>query len=269
MGESTGAFYDGLAADCHLLYPDWDAAIARHGVVLDQVIRAAPGLHAQDVLDCACGIGTQALGLAARGYRVTGSDLSQAAIARAEGEAARRGIGGMAFVVADMREVDRRVAGRFDVVLAADNALPHLLTPDDLAAALGAIAAKLRPGGLLVASIRDYDRLLAERPDGVPPRFLGEPGRRRIVHQIWEWLDQRRYRVHLYLTCEQERGWRVDHHVGVYRALLRAELAAALAAAGLVDVRWRMPEASGYFQPLVTARKPPVPEHLATPAALL
>lgn len=66
-----------------------------------------------------------------------------------------------------------------------------------------------------------------------PARVLGEEGQRRIVQQVWEWLDERRYRVHIFITRQRTHGWRCDHHVGLYRALTRAELTAAIEAAGL------------------------------------
>ncbi len=48
--------------------------------------------------------------------------------------------------------------------------------------------------------------------------------------------------------------WRVGHRTGTYWALTRAELAALAADAGLVGVRWVLPEADGFFQPLLIAR---------------
>ena len=185
---------------------------------------------------------------------MTGSDLSRVTLARAREEAGRRGLA-LTLKVADLRALDPPVPGDFDVVLAADNALPHLLSADDLAQALGAIAAKLRPGGAFLASVRDYDAL--GRPATWPARLLtGPKGERRIVQQVWDWLDERRYRVHIHITRELADRWRSDHHVGLYRALPRAELSAALRAAGLDDVRWLMPAGTGYHQPIVLARKP-------------
>ena len=261
MVEPVQAFYDRLAADYDLIFADWEAAIARQAAVFDRLIEAtlfgaARGAAASDLLDCACGIGTQALGLAALGYRVTGSDLSPVAIARARQEAWRRRLD-LSFVLADMRALDHLVPGTFDVVLAADNALPHLLSDGDLAQAIRAIAAKLRPDGLFLASIRDYDDALERRPEIWPARVLGQEGRRRIVRQVWEWSDARRYRVHIYITHEIGDGWRCEHHAGCYRALLRGELTAALHAGGLGAIRWSMPAQTGYHQPIVLARKPP------------
>lgn len=75
---SVARFYDELADDYHLIYADWDASIRRQGAALDALI----GQDRADVLDCACGIGTQAIGLALRGHRVTGTDLTPCGRAR-------------------------------------------------------------------------------------------------------------------------------------------------------------------------------------------
>ena len=75
--------------------------------------------------------GTQAIGLAQRGYSVQGTDLSPEAIERATHEAAAFGVT-IPFAVADVRTLAEQVEGTFDAVLACDNALPHLLTDEDL-----------------------------------------------------------------------------------------------------------------------------------------
>lgn len=88
-------FYDDLAADYDLIYADWEASIARQAdalsALIDGTADSGNGPVGYDVLDCACGIGTQALGLAALGYRVTGSDLSPVAVTRAARRRPRAG----------------------------------------------------------------------------------------------------------------------------------------------------------------------------------
>jgi SAM-dependent methyltransferase len=246
--------YRSLVDDYHLIFEDWDEGIRHQAEVLDRLLRAPGRSGGVDVLDCACGIGTQALGLAARGHRVLASDSSPEMIARARREAAGRGLH-IEFAVADMRTLDAFGDDAFDAVLAVDNALPHLQTDDEVRRALGAMASRLRPGGILVVTIRDYDALLAERPAVTPPRFLKGGGPRRIVHQVWEWLDGRRYRVHIYITIEAGDGWRTCHHTGLYPALTRADLGAMAEAAGLAEVAWTMPADSGFYQPILTARR--------------
>jgi hypothetical protein len=44
-------------------------------------------------------------------------------------------------------------------------------------------------------------------------------GRRRIVFQIWDWIDERRHVVHLYVTQEALDGWTVRHFAGKYRSM--------------------------------------------------
>src|SRR5689334_15009472 len=95
-------FYDGLAPHYHLLYADWEASVARQGAALADRLAELGAARGARVHEAACGIGTQTIGLAQRGYRVTGSDLSPGAVARARDEVARRGLD-VALSVADMR----------------------------------------------------------------------------------------------------------------------------------------------------------------------
>ncbi len=255
MSDSVSEFYDQLTGNYHLLFADWKRSILWQGEVLDALIRAEMGDLPQRVLDCTCGIGTQALSLAQRGYRVHGTDLSATAIDRARQEAGAMALS-ITFGVADVRTLSDQVAGTFDVVLSCDNALPHLLTDEDLKRAACSMADKLRPGGLLLASIRDYDALVRERQPATLPRVIDEAGRRRIVFQVWDWApDGRMYEVHQFIVHGTGSDWHTAHYTTQYRALLREELHAILESAGFAKLRWLMPQESGYYQPVVIARK--------------
>jgi len=251
--ESVARFYDSLARDHHLIVADWEASLSWQAEVLERLIADALGPGPRTVLDCSCGIGTQAIGLALRGHRVHATDISRAAVARARREAAARGAT-LTTQVADVRELHREVAGAFEVVLSRDNALPHLPSGADLRQAARAMWSRTVVGGLLLASIRDYDRILAERPRAEPPRLFDDPRGRRIVVQLWEWDDDgRAYTLHLFILRQAGPRWRATQRTTRYRALPRAEPCAALEAAGYSEIRWREPEESGYYQPLVTA----------------
>jgi SAM-dependent methyltransferase len=222
---------------------------------LGPLIERECGRQPPRILDCSCGIGTQALGLARRGHQVTASDVSVAAVDRARREAAQRGLD-IRFHVADMRRLDGLPAESFDAVLAADNSLPHLLSDDDLRLAAAGIHARLVPSGVLVATIRDYDQLVVERPIVHGPAFFSDTTGRRIVHQVWDWTSERFYTFHLYITREVTGGeWECRHCAAGYRALQRAELNEVLSGAGFRQVRWLMPAESGYYQPVVIAKK--------------
>jgi 2-polyprenyl-3-methyl-5-hydroxy-6-metoxy-1,4-benzoquinol methylase len=127
----TKDFYDRLSPFYHLVYADWERSIERQAVQLDQIIQENWGNDVRTILDVACGIGTQALGLAGLNYQVTASDLSPAAVARAKQEAQKRGLA-IPFSVADMRQAYRHHQQQFDVVISCDNAVPHLLTDADI-----------------------------------------------------------------------------------------------------------------------------------------
>lgn len=181
------------------------------------------------------------------------SDLSPAAVARARREAELRALN-IAFGVSDMTSLAEIPDGSFDVVVALDNVFPHLTTPL-LVKAAQAMRSKLNSSGMLIASIRDYDRIIEERPQVEGPAFYGTAGNRRIVHQVWDWIDEQRYAFHLYITLESNGAWISHHFKSEYRCLLRDELSSALQGAGFCEVRWIMPPESGFYQPLVLANK--------------
>jgi glycine/sarcosine N-methyltransferase len=151
---------------------------------------------------------------------------------------------------------DPEVDGSFDAVISCDNALPHLLTDEDLQRSLGSIRECLRPGGLLLASIRDYDALRATRPSGVPISVHGDVGSRHGSGQAWQWSSDGEYvDIELFTFTEDTSGsWQATSAAIRYRALLRATLERLLVAAGYTAVEWLMPEVSGYYQPIVLAK---------------
>lgn len=252
MGDPVSSFYDEMAESQHLIFKDWNWSIDWQAGVLGPLIEHELEGSPLRILDCACGIGTQSLGLARRGHTVIASDLSPGAVARARREADARGLS-IRFEVADMRGLDKLPESGFDVALAADNPLPHLDDESQLIQAVRSIASKLRPGGLFLTSIRDYDQILTERPSVTPPAFFRDDGRPRIVHQVWDWTDDRRYMFHQYITRETGAGWQCSHSASTYRAVLREELTAVLAGAGLGGIHWMMPPESGFYQPIVLA----------------
>ena len=232
----TGAFYDGLAGTYDLMFPDWDASMARQASQLSEFIPSGAR-----VLDCACGIGTQAIGLAMRGYDVVGADLSPMAAARAGVEATARGMS-LPSLAADMRALPFADSS-FDVVLAADNALPHLLTSDDVLTALREMRRVLRPGGRLIISTRDYDAIRRERPLSTPPSV--GPGRV-VWFQLWHW-DNDHYELEMFQLHETE-SWRGVVSKTRYWAITRDEVTELAERAGFGYVEWLL---HAYYQPLM------------------
>src|SRR5215831_3997915 len=91
MPDSTQP-YDELAAHYDQIFENWEASIMRQATVLGGILdRECGGRRPIRVLDCACGIGTQSLGLAMKGFDIEGCDISSGAIQRARSEALKRG----------------------------------------------------------------------------------------------------------------------------------------------------------------------------------
>jgi len=251
--DSALEFYNDLADTYDRIYPDWDASITRQAAALDALIRQQLGPGPVRCLDCACGIGTQLIGLAALGYVMSGTDLSPAATARAKRECSERGL--MADVrAADMRDLPHDDAG-FDAVVCADNSLPHLLTDADVLQALREMRRVCRPGAVIVITTRDYDGVLPERPTTAPVQRSSEGELRTVTTQLWDWrAGSNVYDLtHLQVREVQPGQWEATTRTTSYRAWSRSELTALATHAGLHDVRWVDPMESGFFQPVMLA----------------
>lgn len=101
-------------------------------------------IHAHNVLDVACGVGDLGIGLARRGFAVTGIDLAPAMIHLARQRAADAD-SAATFEVADMRRLP--YTAQFDLVLCFGDSLNYMLSAADLRQALASIRRALRPGG--------------------------------------------------------------------------------------------------------------------------
>jgi SAM-dependent methyltransferase len=192
------------------------------------------------VLDCACGIGWNAIDLARRGYDVSASDGSAAMIGQARANA-----GGVR-VELDLRVCRWDALGtvwtaRFDVVLCVGNSLVHANAGDGLIRALRGMRDVLKPGGRLALDTRDW-----ESPQWSPGRHVEvrsraevRGGERAIAVRTWDIPVSRgdEYRTDIILIFEDAEG-RLSHreHTICYRPFTRRVLEWALEAAGFA--RW-------------------------------
>ncbi len=242
-------FYDALADDYELLFADWEVSMVRQAEILAPLVGDGP------VLDVAAGLGTQAIGLALAGRAVVARDLSPRLVERGRAHAARLGATLAAYEVGDMRQARAEDRARFGAVIAFDNALPHLDDDAALVAALTAARVALAPGGAFVASMRDYDMLVVQRPAFDEPRLFGSAPARRFVLQAWSWAaDGRSYELDHLILREAPDGWTARSRKGRYRALLRRDVDAAARCAGFTTVEWLEPIDTGFYQPILRAR---------------
>ena len=245
-------FYDNLASQYDQLFQDWQTTTREQAVILDRIFRENGFDHTAGILDCACGIGTQSIGLAALGYSVTGSDISEAELAQAKMRAEQNGVA-VSFEHADFCALSETFSERFDIVICMDNALPHMLTKSALEAAVKSIVNQLAPDGLFVASIRDYDALLVRKPTYSPPYIHMTEKGQRVSFQTWQWEGEN-YKLIQYIIRDEGLP-QISKFACEYRAVRRQELTDLLLIHGCREVMWKFPEETGFYQPVMIARK--------------
>jgi SAM-dependent methyltransferase len=244
-------FYDDLAPLYHLLFQDWDASIERQGRQLTTIIRDHWPSTSR-ILDVSCGIGTQAIALAANGYRVIASDLSAKEIDRARLEAQKRGQD-ISFSVCDMLSAHSHHRGGFDLVISCDNSLPHLLTDENIYAALKQMFDCARPGGGCLITIRDYEQEKRGQSILKPYGVRVEGDNRYVIFQIWD-FEGDIYDLTMCFVKEDLHSKRVTTQTmrSRYYAISTTKLIRLMEDAGFQ----RVEKVDGFYQPVLLGSIP-------------
>jgi SAM-dependent methyltransferase len=140
------------------------------------------------VLDLGCGTGNHALLLAARGYGVTGVDLSCEMLTIAREKADRAGTD-VCFIGGDVRYVDAR--GPYDAALLMFAVLGYQHGNADVRATFANTRRHLRPGGLLIFDAWYGPGVLAEPPSD--RTRIVETMRGAVVRKASSEMDARRH----------------------------------------------------------------------------
>ena len=245
-------FYENLATYYDKLFEDWQKTTCEQALILHKLFVDNGFDKNAKLLDCACGIGTQSVGLASLGYDVTASDLSQNAIEQAKIKAQQNKVE-IDFKVADFCSLAQTFNHKFDIIIAMDNALPHMLTQTALQKAIASITNQLNDNGIFVSSIRDYDELLKTKPTYSPPYVHKTKNGQRVCFQTWEWFDDN-YKLVQYII-DDDKTLTTNKFECEYRATTRDQLTQLLLANGCRQVNWLFSEQTGFYQPIVIAKK--------------
>jgi glycine/sarcosine N-methyltransferase len=230
-------FYDGLGPDYDSLVA-WEARLGREGGFFKRLFDDAP---ARRVLDAACGTGMHAIAFARQGRQAAGADLSPVMVERARENARAAGVAAD-FRVAGFGGIARVFGPSWDAVTCLGNSLPHCADEAALAACLSDFAALLRPGGLLVAQNRNYDRLLKDRARVMPLTARGGGEEETLFLRITDFpppgSPQEESLTFTVITLRRRGNrWTQEAQSTPLRALRRAAVERALREAGFTGIQ--------------------------------
>ena len=195
-----------------------------------------PG-QALTLLDAACGTGWHAIALAQRGHQVTGADLSEGMVDRAQANAHAKHVR-VRFIQAGFDQLALTAgAGAFDAVLCLGNSLPHVTGPETLQAALDNFSACLRPAGLLLLQNRNFDAVLAERQRWMEPQAQADGNEEWLFLRFYDFLADGMIQFNIIdLYRRNAQAWQQRIHSTRLYPLLHAELLNQLVKAGFEAV---------------------------------
>jgi SAM-dependent methyltransferase len=143
-----------LQANCYD-YPQYydiafQAYTQREADFIEAACRKYCSFDVRRLLEPACGTGRLITALAARGYQVTGFDLSQAALSYLRRQLKRRALHAETF---EAEMSDFRIGQPVDAAYCTVSTFRHLLTEDAARSHLECIARTLRPGGIYILGL--------------------------------------------------------------------------------------------------------------------
>jgi SAM-dependent methyltransferase len=187
---------------------DVDAALSRSDAELDAL--PLPSAPVGTAVDLGAGFGLHSLPLARRGFKVVAIDSYEPLLQEL---LSRKGSLPIRTVDADLLTFRAHIAEPVDVIVCMGDTLPHLPDLSSVESLLGDVAASLSPGGLFVATFRDYVST-ALQGDG---RFiLVRSDEQRILTCFLEYADTS-VTVHDLLHQRQGGSWHL--HVSSYTKL--------------------------------------------------
>ncbi len=141
------------------------------------------------LLEPACGTGRLTVELAARGYRLTGLDLSEPSLDYLRRRLARRGLRANIFA-ADM--ADFRLPKPVDAAFSTFDSFRHLLTEESARQHLTCMAQALRPGGIYILG---FHLLPPDASEECTERWTRRQGRTQVTVTLRVLATDRRRRL--------------------------------------------------------------------------
>jgi ubiquinone/menaquinone biosynthesis C-methylase UbiE len=198
--SEVAAIYNEMAPVFDYEVEDWESA---KKVYVEYIKPILVENHVQTVLDCSCGTGIQAIGLASEGFRVTASDISEEMIKAASKNASKHGVD-IEFVHSSFLDLKTSFSRKFDAVISMGNAFSHMLTDQDAVEALKNMRSVLRDdNGVCLCDIWNYVTLCAKKKRFIPLVMKDDA----IVLQVRDFFDVGRVEVNFLYFIKLNNKW--------------------------------------------------------------
>jgi len=157
---------------------NWSRRLSRELPFYSRLFDRSSVRHVSDV---GCGPGRHAAAFAGWGLTVTAVDADPGMLVLAREHAREKNVS-IDFVHADFFTLGEKVHGPFDVVVCVGNSFPALEGSNQRLPVLKTFARLLRPDGLLVLHVLNYDRVHEDLDAGGPVQVITSPdGRFRFM----------------------------------------------------------------------------------------
>lgn len=150
------AFYE-MFADSYDDMINWSSRLEREERDLKKIVSEN---KIKTCVDAGCGTGVHAITLARMGVKVLGIDNSQPMLDIAIRNAQKQKLKNVEFKIGEFVKLDKSVKGPVDAIFCLGNSLPHLVDDLDIITALGQFHKLLKPGGLCLIQMVNFDHYL-------------------------------------------------------------------------------------------------------------
>jgi len=151
-------FYNALAPDYDVM-TDFNNRFEREEAVFKNIINR---YSIQTALDAGAGTGFHSLLLAELGVRVTAVDISGEMLERLQHNAKRLRLS-VDTVTTSFENISDSISITFDSIFCLGNSIVHVLSDTALEKSFSNFHSLLKPGGVLIIQILNYDRIIKER----------------------------------------------------------------------------------------------------------
>lgn len=186
------------------------------------------------ILDAGCGTGGHSLHWGEMGFNVVGIDSSRDMIEYANQKAAEREIDAE-FQCMSMTGFASKLQQEFDLVACLGNTLPHLLEEEKVLKCFKDTAASLKPAGVAVFHLLNFQRILEFRIREFPAKTREAEGKEFLFLRFYDFFEN--VLEFNYVMAVRENGqWDFRSHQWMHKPWMREELVDMAREAGFKDV---------------------------------